>query len=250
MCWSGEASFTIATVGAVAAGYAKYRGKSWERIIPPLYFCVMEALQGFGYRYIDRCELEPNQLIALLSYIHVCFQPIFTSMLMLSFMQEGKKKKLYSKILYGSTFLGAFIMLLNMFEIQGLDNCILGTPFCGNDVCTYKGEWHIAWRIPLNNFDTRYYLGYFIPAFIIPAAIGLYAFPAYHMFTGPVLSYYMSRNPNERPAIWCLLSEFILLTLYISPLENLLIKNSNEYSSKNHLIGITIIIFGFILLNS
>lgn len=249
MCWSGEASFTIATVGAVAAGYAKYRGKSWDRIIPPLYFCIMEALQGFGYRYINRCEIEPNQLIALLSYIHICFQPIFTSMLILSFVEKGDKRNLYSKILYGSTFLGAFVMLLNMFEIQGLNHCVLGNPLCGNDVCTYSGDWHIAWRIPLNNLDTKYFLSYYIPSFIIPSLIGLYAFPVYHVFTGPVLSSFMSNNVNERPAIWCLLSEFILLTLYISPLEKMITKNSNKYKFKNHMIGIILLIFGLVLLS-
>lgn len=249
MCWSGEASFTIATVGAVAAGYAKYRGKSWDRIIPPLYFCIMEALQGFGYMYINRCEIEPNQLIALLSYIHICFQPIFTSILILSFIEKGERRNLYSKILYGSTFLGAFIMLLNMFEIQGLNHCVLGTPFCGNDICTYKGDWHIAWRIPLNNLDTNYYLSYFIPAIILPVLIGLYAFPTYHMYTGPVLAYFASNNPSERPAIWCLLSEFILLTLYFAPLENFIIKSSNTYNKKHHIVSILLVALGICLMN-
>jgi len=250
MCWSGEASFAVATFGAFAAGYAKYRGKSWDRVIPPLYFCIMEALQGFGYKYINRCELEPNQLVALLSYVHICFQPIFTSMLILSFVEKGEKRNFYSKILYGSTFFGTFVLLMNMFDITGLIHCISGTPLCGEDVCTYKGSWHIAWRIPLNNLDTRYYFSYFIPAIIVPVAIGLYVFPTYHMFTGPVLSFFMSNNPNERPAVWCLLSEFILLTLYLPTFEKFITKYSNTYDRKKHIIAMIMIVIGFLILIS
>ena len=41
MCWSGEASAALATVGFGTAGYVAYKGESKELWIPLVYFACM-----------------------------------------------------------------------------------------------------------------------------------------------------------------------------------------------------------------
>ena len=48
MCWSGEASAALATVGFSTAGYVAYKGESKELWIPLVYFACMEMLQDHG----------------------------------------------------------------------------------------------------------------------------------------------------------------------------------------------------------
>lgn len=250
MCWSGEASFTVATTGIIAAGYLKYRGSKWDRIIPPLYFCVMEALQGFGYQYVNMCELYPNKLIAVLSYLHICFQPFFLSMLMLSFVDNKERKKRLSKILYPINFIGTLILISNLFHFGSIPNCVVGEdPMCSWDViCTYKGDWHIAWRIPLQRIDTDAYYSYIIPVFFIPCLLGLWPFAAYHVVVGPYLASLLTSNINETSAIWCLFSEFLLVALYFEPLKTFIHKNSNNFKIKNNIISFIFVTFVFLLI--
>lgn len=249
MCWSGEASFAVASVGAVAAGYLKYKGAKWDRVLPPLYFCLMEALQGFGYMYVNMCDLYPNKAIALISYLHICFQPFFLSMLHLSFVDDENRKKTLSKIMYTASAVGCGVLIAQLFHFGNFGKCIPGKEsLCGDILCTYKGNWHIAWKLPLQRIDTARGLSYVLPVFFLPLFLGLWPFPVFHVITGPYFASLMTNDVNETPAIWCLLSEFLLMALYIKPLNNWIHRQTNNISLRNNLLSFVFVCFVYYLI--
>ena len=211
----------------------------------------MEALQGIGYMYINMFELYPNKMIALISYLHICFQPFFITMLMLSFMEDHERKKKLQKILYPINAIGSFILVLNLFHFEGIPKCV---PFedtlCSWDdvMCTYKGNWHIAWRLPLQRIDTYRALSYIIPVFFIPPILGLWPFTVYHVVFGPYLASLLTNNINETPAIWCLFSEFLLIALYFEPLKSFIHKQTNNYKVKNNILSLIFITIIFLMI--
>jgi hypothetical protein len=71
MCWSGEASAVLATVGLATTAYVAYKGEDKSLWIPLAFFSLMELLQAFTYSVIDQCSLPSNQVMTLLGYLHI-----------------------------------------------------------------------------------------------------------------------------------------------------------------------------------
>jgi len=94
--------------------------------------------------------------------------------------------------------------------------CIPPEIFCGTITCSYSGNIHIAWKLPL---FTRHL--YIIPGmalhfflFFIPSLVaGLYTIPIFIFLTGPVLATILTDDDNESPTIWCLFSVVQILML-------------------------------------
>jgi hypothetical protein len=111
MCWSGEASAVLATIGFGTAAYVAYKGESKELWIPLTYFACMELLQAATYVYINLCDSPPNQILTLFGYIHIAFQPFFVNMVAMYFIPEEVKKKI-STAVYTLCGVGAIAMLV------------------------------------------------------------------------------------------------------------------------------------------
>ena len=71
MCWSLEASATLATVGLASTAYVAIKKEKKELWVPLGYFSLMELLQAITYLFIDKCDLPINQLLTLLGYLHI-----------------------------------------------------------------------------------------------------------------------------------------------------------------------------------
>lgn len=69
------------------------------------------------------------------------------------------------------------------------------------------------------NDMTWLYLGYAVPAFLIPVAYGSWKCTLYHLLVGPGLASLLTNNINEWPAIWCLTSIGLLLIAVKSPVR-------------------------------
>jgi hypothetical protein len=52
MCWSGEASATLATIGLTSTAYIAYKGEDKALWMPLGYFALMELLQAITYTVI------------------------------------------------------------------------------------------------------------------------------------------------------------------------------------------------------
>ena len=214
MCWSFSASAIFALIGLVVAGYLAYKKESKLIWIPLAYFGLMEALQAITYLYIGDCVAPMNQLLTLLSYLHISFQPIFINALMLYFIPERFRKKIIGWV-FGISFLATIIMLIHLYPFSWAGSCAIGTGLCGETLCSTKGAWHLAWNIPFNGIGGLLLWGYFIPVFVFPLIYGSWKLSLYNFIIGPIIAYLSTNNPNEWPAIWCLMSIGIILILLI-----------------------------------
>ncbi len=233
MCWSGEASTVLATIGLSTAAYSAYKKE------PPVlwaclgYFALMELLQAFTYSVIDQCGMASNQIATLLGYIHVAFQPFFVNALSMYFIPDHVRKRIEIPV-YILCFFSTIFMWIQVYPFEWAGACKQGLTFCGPKLCSVSGNWHIAWEVPANGIGgniahfTNYILAfpfkdgfptYAFTAFILPLLYGSWRMTVFHLVLGPILAGMLTTNPNEHPAIWCLLSIGILLIVVKTPLR-------------------------------
>jgi len=222
MCWSGEASAVLATIGLGSTVYMAVKKEKKELWIPLGYFTLMELLQAITYSYIDKCDDPVNQILTLLGYIHIAFQPFFINMVSMYFIPDRIREKI-SWFVYGICFLGTVLMIIKMYPFDWAGLCECGvTPLCAENLCSVHGSWHIAWNVPINAIGYLYFLGYTFPAFIVPIIYGSWRMSLYHALVGPCLAYLLTDNYNEWPAVWCLFSIALLLAVIKTPLREIL----------------------------
>ena len=235
MCWSGEASGVLATIGLATAVYVARKGESKELWIPLTYFALMELLQAATYVYIDLCDNPNNQVLTLLGYLHIAFQPFFVNMVAMYFIPEEVKLKIRTTV-YTICAVGTVAMLIKMFPFGGwAGECIEGLEgFCGPHVCSVSGDWHIAWQMPLNGlmsspvswlpgFDYGLHgFAYILVAFYVPFIYGSWRFVGFHYLVGPVISDLLTNDPNEYAAVWCLFSIALCVSVIKSPIRKYL----------------------------
>ena len=199
----------------------------------------MEVLQAYTYTVIDECDNPANQVATLLGYIHIAFQPFFINAVSMYFIPEAVKKKISAPV-YFICFIATVCLLIRLYPFEWAPSCyevktrfILSTryldsftlPFCGKRVCSVSGDWHIAWEIPATANLVLYNM-YVVACFVMPFLYGSWKMTSYHLFTGPLLAWLTTSNPNEWAAVWCLYSIGLVLLLVKSPIRNLLFVNS------------------------
>lgn len=225
MCWSATASITMVAIGAVVTGVAAARGETRAIWLTLGYFTLMEALQAVGYTVVDQCGTTSNQAITLLSYLHIIFQPFFLNAFAMELVPSPVKKRL-RRAVYLCCVASSAAMLAQLYPFEQAGQCRIGEWLCGTELCLVSGQWHIAWNIPYNGLfhpledALGIHLGfptYMLVAFVLPLTYGAWRFVIFHAFAGPVLASFLTTNPNEVPAVWCLFSIGILL-MGLSPL--------------------------------
>ncbi|MBP9700280.1 hypothetical protein KBD71_03275 [Candidatus Woesebacteria bacterium] len=213
MCWSASASIAATVIGTVGTIYAAKKGYPKAQVFTLGFFTAMELLQAISYGWIGQCSANENTILTYLSYLHICFQPVVMNAFMLSFLSKEKRQKWF-RVTMSISIMASVLLFLKFFipivwTIPQELLCRIGDPLCGTDVCTYRGNWHLAWRLPLFGPIPGYLL-YFTPLFILPIFYGSWKTSLYHFFTGPVLAHLLTTDKNEAPAIWCLFSVSLL----------------------------------------
>ncbi|NBX03527.1 MAG: hypothetical protein EBR02_05630 [Alphaproteobacteria bacterium] len=231
MCWSGEASAVLATIGLGSTVYAAYKKEPMVLCMALGYFSLMELLQAFTYSVINECALPSNQIATLLGYLHIAFQPFFINAVSLHFINQNVAKRI-APAAYTLCFIVAITMILQVYPFDWAGICTPGRILCSTHLCSVSGNWHIAWDLPLNgignSLETSPYwvigpfMGYTLIGFLVPLFYGSWRFTVYHMLVGPLLARATTSNMNEWPAVWCLLSIGLLLLVVKTPLRNLL----------------------------
>ena len=218
MCWSVEASVAMVAAGAVAAGVARSRQEPWAIWGTLGYFTLMEALQVAGYGVLDQCGSTSNQLVTVLSYLHIAVQPVAINLFALELVPDRVKRRAFRPVLAIAAAVSV-IMVLQLVPVSSFGTCIPGSPLCGEQLCTVSGNWHIAWDIPYNGLMVPVdsvlglrsgFPNYMAAVFLLPLAYGAWRFVLMHLLAGPVLAWGLTTDPNEMPAIWCLFSVAIL----------------------------------------
>jgi hypothetical protein len=236
MCWSGQASATLATVGILSTCYAAYKKEPPVLWMTLGYFSLMELLQAFTYTVINRCDIPSNQIATLLGYLHITFQPFFINALSLYFINQRVARKIAPAV-YGACFFGAIFMLIQLYPFEWAGKCDPSRPLCGEVLCSVRGNWHIAWLVPTNGignalartqlpFIDSGFTGYVLAAFFLPMLYGSWRCTAYHFTFGTFLASVSTDNINEWPAIWCLFSIGLLLVVVKTPIRRWLYVNS------------------------
>ena len=222
MCWSGEASATLAAVGLASTVYVAKKGEDKSLWIPLAYFSLMELLQAFTYIVLDQCELPLNQVLTLFGGIHIAFQPFFINMFSMYFV-PSKIREVIAPYVYTICFIGTVILLFKLYPFDWAGECVVGEePLCGTRLCSVAGNWHIAWEIPTNGISWAKW-GYYFPGFFLPIIYGSWRFTLYHLAVGPGLARLLTDNINEWPAVWCLLSIALLLVVIKTPIRRFLV---------------------------
>jgi len=225
MCWSASVSVAMVGLGAAATVVTARRGEPRAIWMTLGYFTVMEALQAAGYAVVDQCGSPANQSLTLLSYLHIVFQPFAVNAFAMAIIASppGARARRWVWLFCA---LSAAVMLAQLVPVERLGQCRPGTILCGEAFCLTSGDWHIAWDVPYNglfnplaglfgypvNFPT-----YLLTVFVMPLFYGAWRMVVFHALFGPILASLLTTNPNEMPAIWCLLS-IALILIGISPL--------------------------------
>ena len=229
MCWSGQASAVLATMGIATTVYAAWKKEPAPLWIALGYFSLMELLQAFTYSVIDECLNPTNQIATLLGYLHITFQPFFINAVTLYFIPAAVRKRIYIPV-YMLCFAGSLFTLLQLYPMSWAGACDPHRPLCAERLCSVHGNWHIAWDVPTNGLGNYFvhagfrlladgYPGYVLTAFLLPLLYGSWRAVLFHYLVGPYLSSLLTNNQNEWPAIWCLLSIGILMLIVKSPLR-------------------------------
>lgn len=224
MCWSAEASFALATVGLSTVAIAARQGEKKELFLPLLWFSLMELLQGFTYWWIDICDSPPNQVLTLLGYLHIAFQPFFANMISMYFLPEKVQQRIGTWV-YALCFAGAIAMIVDIYPFEWAQHSKLHM-LDSTKLCSVSGDWHIAWHVPV--FDTSWARfgfvkePYFMLVFLLPLLYGSWKFTLYHILTGLVLSVLLTRDSHETAAVWCLLSIGLLAIVAKTPIRRYL----------------------------
>lgn len=223
MCWSLSASAAMVAVGSSAAVFAAH--KRLPPAVPATlgYFSLMEALQTAGYLVTGACGTPANQAVALLSYLHIVFQPFFINAFAMQLLPGSVSRRIRTTV-YAMCAASSAFMLIQLMLADWAATCRLGQPLCGAEFCVRPGNWHIAWDIPLNGLTIKLddLLGlrigfptYVLTVFVMPLVYGAWRFTVFHALAGPLLASYLTNSANEFPAIWCLFSIAIILTALV-----------------------------------
>lgn len=233
MCWSAEASFAIAAVGAAATVVSIRRGDTPCLWVPLGYFTLMEILQGYSYSVIDQCGLPANQMAALLAYIHIAFHPMMGCILAMAFVPDQVRRRLFAPLMVISSLTAAY-MLAQIYPFDWAGPCRDGRVLCGDMMCVTRESWHLGWHLPLNDIGERVpamILGpdihlqlpvYSLVMFVVPALVGSWRVVLYQISVGPTLAWALTDSPNEMPAIWCMFSAGIVALVIFTPLRQLM----------------------------
>ena len=139
MCWGFSASVAMVGAGTVAAAVTAKQGRPAAIPITIVYFSLMEALQAAGYLVVDQCTSALNQTIAILSVIHIIFQPFFINAFAMELVPESVRASARVAV-YSACAASAVVMLLQLYPFDWAGTCRSGSckplPRCTRISCT------------------------------------------------------------------------------------------------------------------
>ena len=213
MCFSETQSFInsiILIIGSIFV-YPKYRLSIFL-----IFLAFKDLIQGFLYKYQHNEKLENS--LTVLSWIHICFQPLFVNIFMSNFSQN---KNNYWNIIFIICFLYGIYTLttLKEFDIQNDPDCITKNKkndFCSKHTTSYIGKYHIAYKFNRDNdilfFPIIYLILMFIPSLFTNSRILVII---WGLFVALIYIFFNNIGEGEKAAIWCFLSIIFFLPIAI-----------------------------------
>ena len=228
MCFSEKQSFINAIILIIGSIYVipKYRLSIFL-----IFLALKDIIQGLLYFYQNNERIE--NILTILSWVHICFQPLFVNIFMSNFSQDKNK---YWNIIFIISFLYGLYTLttLNEFDIQNDTDCIKKNKNSNNDFCSkyttsYIGKYHIGYKFNRDNdilfFPIIYLILMFIPGlFTKSRSISI----IWGLFVGLIYIFFNNIGEGEKAAIWCFLSIifFLPIAIFNKQISNLLLYKS------------------------
>lgn len=179
------------------------------------YFALMETIQAAQYSVLapdingEQCNLWFNKALTVAGMVHLCFQPFFSNLYLMQFMTKSQKS--HMRVILLLCLFGG-VSMLNRFVVSDVDvPCSLGVePMCGPRSCSFQGDTHVAWQMPLQHCDQDYFTPgfqlhfflFFLPIF----AMGMWQHTVFLLLSGPIFGRLLTSHHDEIPAIWCFVS--------------------------------------------
>jgi len=224
MCFSESQSYIHAIVLFVTGIMIKDK---WELSISLIFLGFKDLLQGLLYHYLE--NKDKLNFYTSLSWVHICFQPLFVNLISSYFDKENKIY--WNRILFISLIYGIYASSsIKEFDMTDSEMCIKKNKtddFCSKETTSYLGTYHIAYKFNRNSERVLprwwYMLLVFVPSiFSNSKVIGI----LWLFFVGLIEFIFRHTNSGERGAIWCYLSIIFALPLAIfSDKLELMMKN-------------------------
>jgi len=111
--------------------------------------------------------------------MHIAFQPFFVNAVAMHFIPKSLRQRI-SGAVYTLCFAAAVIFMMRIYPFEWSTYCYdkvyalilapdlsFNMPFCGQQICSTSGDWHIAWAIPANR-SFAMANAYVFVAFLLP----------------------------------------------------------------------------------
>lgn len=206
MCFTQPVSIAFAV--SMWAFAAVWKGPNAARACIA-YFAAMETLQAFQYSWINQCDDQINKFLTILGFLHLAFQPFFANLYLSAYM--NRKQKRYVPVILAISLFAGVLMCNRMWKSEGDLACTYGVePMCGLQTCSFRGNVHIAWQMPLQHADQDYFTPgfnlHFFTFYLPTFALGMWPLTLFLLFSGPFLGRVLTSHQDEIPAIWCFFS--------------------------------------------
>lgn len=201
MCFSETQSYINSALLVITSIYVypKYRLS-----IPLVFLALKDLIQGLSYRNIKMNK--STQFLTSLSWIHICFQPLFVNIFMSNFSQN--KNNYWNMIFIMCFIFGIYaVTILNEFDIQNDPDCIKKykyDDFCSKKTQSYIGKYHLGYKFSTDNINI-FFLHIYLIIMFIPCLftnsrfIGI----SWGLFFGVILIFFNNIGEGEKAAIWC-----------------------------------------------
>ena len=211
MCWSKNVSLIMTIAGSLLGYYSYYHiDKLWS--ISVFYFTLMQLIHYLGYIVIDQCSNTLNYILTYANYIHIAFQPFFSSLGFYGLFRHYNIISAKQQVIYKSIVLFSIIpcifLFLRIFPLNPSYKLKKNNGVFNGNACSYQGKHHISFKLPLRNrpyyvtptmFTHMLFLfGPFILFNNTTRLIGLFIF-----ISSLAPSYIFNINPAETSSVWC-----------------------------------------------
>jgi len=221
MCFSQEMSAAFAAIGLFCSWWIYSKTSNTGLASGVFFFFAMELLQSIQYFFIapsldsPLCDTFMNQFLTVLGFLHICLQPYFCHVINASLTKNEKYLDRYLVIkrlcLLGGGMLFARFLVAHTWD-QTLGDTKSTEWLRGPKVCTYRGNYHLAWSIPMA--DPTYVIPgaaihsfmMFAPFFALYEKKGMVLQGIFLFAFGPYLAGLITPNLMEQASIWCFFS--------------------------------------------
>jgi len=198
MCFNEEMSYFNFLILSLVAFIIRDK----YRLSATLFFLgIKDLIQGMSYTNIK--NNKETKALTSLSWIHICFQPLFVNLFISHF---DINNKLWKYIFIICLIFGFYyITKLNEFDIQNDKKCNDKSDYCADKTHSYIGKYHLGYKFNLNkdnNINFWMFLMFLPGLFTKSKIISIF----WILFAGLIRIFFQNVNRGELEAIWCFLS--------------------------------------------